>query len=320
MKTFITLIGLLAMLTGQSQKSKNMEHERQAIQSVVTQVFVATDNRDWENVEAAFNNQVLLDYTSMAGGEPSRLTPIQITDGWKTILPGFDHTHHALSNFSVSISDNEATVTHYGNADHYIDLKNAEDVWTVVGTYNHHLIKTTTGWKIDRMKFNLKYMDGNMDLPRIAQERVKGSKVESQSTAEKNKETVRRFFALLEKEDIPSFIDLFAENGRQVNPYASGLFPEGATGKEALTNYWSSVPSNFDGMQFPIEEIHAMEDPTMVYVKYTGKIKLKNDAGWYENNYYSTFKFNDQGKILEYVEIFNPIMAARGFGMIDQIK
>ena len=320
MKTIVTLTGLLVAFAVQSQKTKNMEHEKSKIQSVVTQVFVATDNQDWGNVEASFSDQVLLDYTSMAGGEPVELAPTQITDSWKTILPGFDHTHHALSNFNITINDSEATVTHYGNADHFIDLNDAEDIWQVVGTYDHHLVKTKSGWKIDRMKFNLKYMDGNMDLPRIAQERVKGNEVEVRSTGTKNKETVKHFFELLEKEDIPAFIDLFAENGRQVNPYASGLFPDGAVGKEALTNYWSPVPGNFDGMQFPIEEIYAMENPSIVFVKYTGKIKLKNDAGWYENNYYSTFKFDEQGKIIEYVEIFNPIVAARGFGMLDQIK
>lgn len=320
MKTLLTLIGLLATLSVQSQKSKNMEQAKNEIKRVVTQLFVATDNRDWDRVETSFGAQVLLDYTSMAGGEPAALTPDQITTNWKTILPGFDHTHHALSNFSVDLGENEATVTHYGNAAHFIDLKGAEDVWTVVGTYDHHLVKTASGWKVDKMKFNLKYMDGNMDLPRIAQERVKGNEVEVKSTAQQNKETVKRFFQLLEKEDITAFINLFAENGRQVNPYASGLFPDGATGKEALTNYWTPVPANFDGMQFPIEELYAMEDPSMVFVKYTGKIKLKNDTGWYENQYYSTFKFDDQGKILEYVEIFNPIVAARGFGMLDQIK
>ncbi len=138
--------------------------------------------------------------------------------------------------------------------------------------------------------------------------------------ATRNKETVKQFFQLLEKEDITSFIDLFAENGKQVNPYASGLFPEGANGKDELTAYWSPVPGNFDGMAFPIYELHAMEDPTIVFVRYTGKIKLKNDLGYYENNYYSIFRFNDDGKITEYVEIFNPIVAARGFGMLDQIK
>jgi len=139
-------------------------------------------------------------------------------------------------------------------------------------------------------------------------------------TAARNKKTVERFFKLLEQEDIDAFVGLFAENGKQVNPYASGIFPSGASGKEALKSYWKPVPDNFDGMHFQLHEIYAMEDPNLVFTRYTGRIKLKNSAGYYENDYYSTFRFNPEGEITEYVEIFNPIVAARGFGLLDQIK
>lgn len=135
-----------------------------------------------------------------------------------------------------------------------------------------------------------------------------------------NKEIVRQFFRLLEEENIPAFIELFAEDGQQINPYASGLFPEGAKGKEALSAYWEPVPGNFDGMEFPIQELLATEDPNIIFVRYQGKIKLKGGAGYYENQYYSTFRFDEEGKISEYVEIFNPIVAARGFGLLDQIS
>jgi len=143
---------------------------------------------------------------------------------------------------------------------------------------------------------------------------------QSLEIGQKNKTTVRKFFMLLEQENITAFVDLFAENGQQINPYASGLFPEGAKGKAALKAYWEPVPGNFAGMKFPIHEIYAMEDPHIVFVQYSGKIKLKNDAGTYENEYYSTFKFDSTGKIMEYVEIFNPIVAARGFGLLNNIK
>ncbi len=138
--------------------------------------------------------------------------------------------------------------------------------------------------------------------------------------AQKNKDTAMAFFTALEKEDVDGLAALFADNAKHVNPYASGLFPEGATGKAAIRDYWAPVFPNFDGMEFPIEEIYAMEDPSIVFVKYQGMIKLKNNAGTYQNDYYSTFKFNASGLIIEYVEIFNPIVAARGFGLIDQIK
>ncbi|KXX67345.1 hypothetical protein AVL50_28030 [Flammeovirga sp. SJP92] len=136
----------------------------------------------------------------------------------------------------------------------------------------------------------------------------------------RNKAQVKAFFSALENENIDGLVKLFSEDAKHINPYSSGLFLEGANGKEGIRNYWTPVFGNFDGMKFPIEELYAMEDPSIVFVKYKGEIKLKNDAGVYQNNYYSTFKFDDQGFITEYVEIFNPIVAARGFGMIDQIK
>lgn len=138
--------------------------------------------------------------------------------------------------------------------------------------------------------------------------------------ATRNKATVKQFFQLLEQEEITAFVNLFATTGRQINPYASGLFPEGATGREELMAYWLAVPDTFNGMTFQIEALHAMEDPTVVFARYRDRIKLKNHSGYYENDYYSTFRFNDSGLITEYVEIFNPIVAARAFGLLDKIK
>lgn len=140
------------------------------------------------------------------------------------------------------------------------------------------------------------------------------------TSSHKNKETVKSFFKALEAEDASAVANLFAEDGKHVNPYHSGLFPEGADGRDGILAYWEPVFPNFDGMTFPIHELHAMEDPNIVFVKYTGNIKLKNDTGVYSNEYYSTFKFNELGEIIEYVEIFNPIVAARGFGLLDKLK
>lgn len=137
---------------------------------------------------------------------------------------------------------------------------------------------------------------------------------------ELNKQTVRDFFFLLEQGNAEGVSQLFSEQAIHLNPYGSGLFQERVVGKENIKNYWEAPINNFEGMSFPIDEIYAMEDENIVFVKYTGKVVLKDNAGLYENDYYSTFKFNEDGKITEYVEIFNPIVAARGFGLLDQIK
>lgn len=136
----------------------------------------------------------------------------------------------------------------------------------------------------------------------------------------RNKNNTLAFLKALEAMNIDSLVDLFAEEAAHINPYASGIFPDGAKGKEEIRAYWQPAFSNFERMEFPVEQIHAMEDPSLVFIQFLGKVKLKNNAGWYENNYYATFKFNEEGKIVQYVEIFNPIVAAKGFGLIDQIK
>jgi ketosteroid isomerase-like protein len=138
--------------------------------------------------------------------------------------------------------------------------------------------------------------------------------------AQRNKTNTLAFLKALEAMNTDAVVDLFAEDGVHINPYASGLFSEGTKGHDGIRAYWEPVFPNFEAMEFPVEEIYTMNEASMTFVKFEGRIKLKNDAGWYNNDYFATFKFNDEGKITEYVEIFNPITAARGFGLIDKIK
>lgn len=138
------------------------------------------------------------------------------------------------------------------------------------------------------------------------------------TASDRNKSTVRAFFQALEAEDAKAISALFAKDGIHINPYHCGVFPEGAQGRDGIEAYWAPTFPNFDGMEFPIHELLAMEGDS-VFVHYTGRIKHKDDGGWYENDYYSTFKFNSAGEITEYVEIFNPVKAASGFGLLDQL-
>ena len=132
-------------------------------------------------------------------------------------------------------------------------------------------------------------------------------------TRTQNIETVKKFLRLLEQEKIEEFSELYAENGKQINPYHSGLFPPEIDGKKNIYDFWINVPGNFDGMQ--PKAVRAFAETAL-----KGKIKLKNNAGMYENDYLCLFYFNDQGKILEYHEYFNPLTAAKGFGLLEQIK
>ncbi|MDJ1499712.1 nuclear transport factor 2 family protein [Xanthocytophaga agilis] len=141
--------------------------------NVVQNIFIGADERDWQMVHASFAPRVLLDYTSMTGGKPTELVPEQIIDAWKALLPGFQATQHQLGNFKTVVQENKADVFCYGTATHYLPNPSNQNVWTVVGTYLFQLIKKDNEWKVSRMKFNFKYQDGNLELPKLATEKVK---------------------------------------------------------------------------------------------------------------------------------------------------
>lgn len=156
------------------KNSENVMNDHNTIQETVIQMFINSDQQNWSGVEAQFASKVTLDYESMTGNPPSLVTPTEITSAWKTVLPGFTHTHHQLGNFSTKINDSKAHVFCYGTATHYLEDENG-NVWTVVGSYDFDLEKIGNQWKITTMKFNYKYQDGNTSLVQKAIEKLKNN-------------------------------------------------------------------------------------------------------------------------------------------------
>ncbi len=138
--------------------------EKDTVIGVINQLFISTDNRDWTKVKECFAPEVLFDMTSLAGGEPATLTSQQIVDAWDTGLKALKAIHHQAGNYVVTINGSEADAFCYGIASHYLPNKTNQNTRTFVGSYNFHLMKQDNTWRIDRFKFNLKYMDGNANL------------------------------------------------------------------------------------------------------------------------------------------------------------
>ncbi len=139
------------------------------VKNTVVELFVSTDNHQWNNLKKVFAHQVKLDYSSFTGKKATILKPDQIIKTWSAFLPKFKYTHHQVSNFKIKhLSSSKATVFCYGTATHFLPKQVKGNVWTVVGTYNFNLEKKRKLWKITMMKFNFKYQSGNTSLPRIA--------------------------------------------------------------------------------------------------------------------------------------------------------
>jgi hypothetical protein len=138
---------------------------RQEIEDVVVRLFNATDMRDWPVVEACFTDPLTLDMSSLVGGEPRRLSPREVTAAWDEGFKPLDHVHHQVSNFVTEASDDTATVHCHGIAFHHRGgIAAAVKTRGFVGTYDFALVRNGAGWRIALLRFNLKFVEGNLEL------------------------------------------------------------------------------------------------------------------------------------------------------------
>ena len=141
---------------------------------------------------------------------------------------------------------------------------------------------------------------------------TKNSKPMNQSLIESNRKVVDNFFVALETQKFEMLKEVFAKNGKQLNPYSPVGFPKSFDSADAIYKQYSGLTANFGQMKFP-RQIFATEDPNFFFVKFRGEIEIKA-GGKYENDYLGTFKL-ENGKVLEYTEYFNQIVMAKAFGI-----
>lgn len=136
-------------------------------------------------------------------------------------------------------------------------------------------------------------------------------KMKSEIT-EQNRKVVDNFFVALETQKFEMLKEVFAENGKQLNPYSPEGFPKSFDGAEGIYKQYSGLTANFGQMKFP-RQIFATEDPNFFFVKFRGEIEIKA-GGKYENDYLGTFKL-ESGKVIEYTEYFNQVVMAKAFNI-----
>lgn len=143
-----------------------MIQDRMAVEDTITDLFVSTDNHDWEAVKRCLGPSVLFDMSSLTGGPASTLSPQQVADGWDAALKALESVHHQAGNYRVSIHGDQADASCYGVAWHYRRNRTERNTRVFVGTYDFHLNRHGERWTIDHFRFNLKFIDGNPSLER----------------------------------------------------------------------------------------------------------------------------------------------------------
>jgi hypothetical protein len=137
---------------------------RLAVEDAVVRMFVATDERDFTTLVDCFTDPFVLDMTSMAGGTPSETSPHEVARAWADGFAALDHVHHQIGNLRTQVEGDRARVSCYGVAFHHRAAAQGVKTRVFVGSYELELARTDGAWRIGRLVFKLKFIDGNPRL------------------------------------------------------------------------------------------------------------------------------------------------------------
>ena len=138
--------------------------DKQQIVEVLTDLFVATDRRDWAGVKACLADEVLFDMSSLGGPPAARTAGADIAASWEKGLAPLTAIHHQAGNFRVWLRGDDADAFCYGIALHYRPNASGRNTRTFVGSYDFGLRRSEGRWRIARFKFEAKWIEGNLDL------------------------------------------------------------------------------------------------------------------------------------------------------------
>lgn len=149
----------------------NELQERSDIIEIVNRVYLNTDLREWTELRKCFYNEVEVDYTSMFGGEPQRLSADGVIKSWDW-LKEFQVTHHQVSCHVVTLQGDRAWCHVHVHATHHLPNDKGDGFWTCGELCDFGLRRTSQGWRVERLKATIAWARGNQDINQLAQSRA----------------------------------------------------------------------------------------------------------------------------------------------------
>lgn len=143
--------------------------DRLAIFDAMTDMAAGADRHQWERVRNAFSDEVMIDYTSLWGGNPSTRPSADVVAEWAGFFPGFDKTLHLVTNHAIVEYDGDTAVA---EADFQASHRIGEDIWVLSGHYRYDFARRGQGWKISGLTMVYTHENGDRDLVRRAGERT----------------------------------------------------------------------------------------------------------------------------------------------------
>ena len=134
--------------------------DERAVIRIADAIDRAVDAQDWKLARGYFADRVTADFSSLSGQPAADVASDDLIGAWAANLKGSKTSLHLRTNHQVVIEGDAATVRSYGYAWNRME-GNGDPLWEVWGTYEHHLVRSGAGWKVDGFTFHMTHERGN---------------------------------------------------------------------------------------------------------------------------------------------------------------
>ncbi|WP_261300732.1 nuclear transport factor 2 family protein [Paenibacillus andongensis] len=146
---------------------------KMAIIETVSKFAYYADHRQWEDLQQLFTEEVKVDYTSLAGGEPVTIPANVLMDSWNKVLTPLKATQHLISNHIIDFdNEHQATCRAYFQAQHEFPNPFGGSQWTLGGKYLFLFVKENTQWKISELVMTAVWANGNQNIMNLASQQL----------------------------------------------------------------------------------------------------------------------------------------------------
>lgn len=128
----------------------------------------AVDLRDWPTVVACLGDRILVDYTSLFGGDAENTSGEALVTQWRAMLPGFDATCHAIGEADLRVESGNVLGTASVVGTHML----GDESWIISGTYDVTIDLTAERPRIVSLALIVDGEQGDRSLTERAKRRV----------------------------------------------------------------------------------------------------------------------------------------------------
>jgi hypothetical protein len=136
---------------------------RGEVADAVARFLLALDDHEWDRVEAALDETVRRDYSSLFGGEPEAIAGSALVAEWRAMLTALDSHQHLTGSAVVDLDGDEASADVHVVGTHVLD-GDPGSPWVVGGTYRFKFRRREERWRIAAIRLDTRWQTGDAAL------------------------------------------------------------------------------------------------------------------------------------------------------------